>query len=167
MTEHSSQGAQNNGAPFPSRRLTRIKDGAMLAGVCTGLGAYLGIDPAIIRLIFVLITLSGGAGIPAYIILWLILPEEGAATVSTEETINKNAKQMAEKFKVMGQGFENNQYNIQALVGVFLLVIGIFFIIDNFGIFPIFRFLRPEMFWPVILIIIGLILLTRKNENKN
>lgn len=166
MTEHSSQGAQAKEAPFSSRRLIRIKDGAMLAGVCTGLGAYIGIDPVIIRLIFVLITLSGGAGIPAYIILWLLLPEEGSTTVSTEQTINQNAKQMAEKFKIMGQGFENNQSNIQALVGVFLLVLGIFFIIDNFGIFPIFRFLRPEMFWPVILIIIGIILLTRRNENK-
>src|SRR6266849_5319122 len=46
------------GAP---RRLYRIADGAMIAGVCNGLGAYLHIDPTILRLIFVgLLFLTGG-----------------------------------------------------------------------------------------------------------
>src|SRR5216684_177363 len=61
------------GAP---RRLYRIADGAMIAGVCNGLGAYLHIDPTILRLIFVgLLLLTGGGFVIVYIVLAFVLPE--------------------------------------------------------------------------------------------
>ncbi len=55
-------------------RLYRSQNEKMIAGVCGGLGEYLGIDPTIVRLIFVLLTLVGGHGILLYIILLLITP---------------------------------------------------------------------------------------------
>ena len=60
-----------------SRQLMRSRTNRMLAGVCGGLGAYLNIDPTIIRLIFVLMTLPGGVPGPlVYVLLWIIMPEE-------------------------------------------------------------------------------------------
>lgn len=48
----------------------------MIAGVCSGLGEYFGIDPNIVRLIFLLLLLPGGVPGPlVYIILWLVMPE--------------------------------------------------------------------------------------------
>lgn len=49
----------------------------MIAGVCAGFGNYLGVDPTVIRLLWVASTLiTRGAGILAYIIAWIIVPEE-------------------------------------------------------------------------------------------
>jgi phage shock protein C len=56
------------------KRLVRIEEGRMIAGVCTGLAAYLGVDPTLIRVIFVLLAIFGGGGLLIYLILWLIMP---------------------------------------------------------------------------------------------
>ncbi len=56
------------------RRLYRSQRDRMLGGVCGGLGEYLGLDPTIIRLIFILLALLGGHGILLYLILWLVIP---------------------------------------------------------------------------------------------
>jgi len=60
-----------------TRQLRRSRTNRRIVGVCGGLGHYLGIDPTIIRLIFVLLGLPGGApGILVYVTLWLVMPEE-------------------------------------------------------------------------------------------
>ncbi|HWB93821.1 MAG TPA: PspC domain-containing protein [Puia sp.] len=56
------------------RRLYRAENDKILGGVCAGLANYLKIDPAIVRIIFVLLTTGWGAGFLVYIVLWLILP---------------------------------------------------------------------------------------------
>lgn len=60
------------------KRLVRVEEGRMLAGVCTGLARYLGVDATVVRLIFVLLALFA-AGVLLYLILWIIMPMEGAA----------------------------------------------------------------------------------------
>ncbi|HEX7584753.1 MAG TPA: PspC domain-containing protein [Prolixibacteraceae bacterium] len=57
------------------KRITRSKD-KMIAGVCAGIGDYLDIDPTIVRIAFVLLAFAGGAAILAYLIMWVIVPEE-------------------------------------------------------------------------------------------
>jgi len=57
------------------KRLTRSKD-KMIAGVAGGLANYLNLDPTIIRILFVLIAFAGGASVLAYLIMWIIVPEE-------------------------------------------------------------------------------------------
>lgn len=47
----------------------------MLCGVCGGIAEYFNIDPTLVRLVWVLITLMGGAGILAYIIAAIIIPD--------------------------------------------------------------------------------------------
>ena len=55
------------------KRLYRIVEGKMIAGVCGGIAEYLNIDPTVVRLIWALLAL-GGAGILDYIIAALIIP---------------------------------------------------------------------------------------------
>ena len=63
------------------KRLFRNPDDEVIGGVCSGIAAYFGIpDPLWVRLLFVLIAISGGVGIPAYLILWAILPKAESAS---------------------------------------------------------------------------------------
>jgi phage shock protein C len=64
------------------KRLVRSRDERMLGGVCGGLGEYLNTDPTVIRILFVIITLFGFAGVFLYLAMWLIVPEEPLEAVS-------------------------------------------------------------------------------------
>lgn len=71
--------------PTPVKRLYRIYDGAIISGVCNGLAAYFNIDPTIVRVAFILLSLCWGAGALAYLVLVVIVPvahspEEKAAS---------------------------------------------------------------------------------------
>ncbi len=48
----------------------------MLAGVCGGLADYFGVDVTLIRVIFVVLAVMGGAGLVIYLAMWLLVPEE-------------------------------------------------------------------------------------------
>ncbi len=62
---------------MPTRQLQRSRSNRRIAGVCGGLATFFGINPTIVRLIFVLLGLPGGApGIVLYLILWFVMPEE-------------------------------------------------------------------------------------------
>src|SRR5690242_11133877 len=62
-----------NGGHDAPRRLRR-EPGGRIAGVCQGLGTYLGIDANVVRILFVLGAFAGGAGIAAYVAAWVLLP---------------------------------------------------------------------------------------------
>lgn len=63
-----------------SKRLYRTRQGRVLGGVASGLGAYLDADPVLLRLLLVIGTIvTGGGLIVAYIAAWIIVPEEPAA----------------------------------------------------------------------------------------
>jgi len=57
------------------KRLYRSRE-KMVAGVCSGLADYFNIDPTIMRILFVVIAFAGGASLLAYLIMWIIVPEE-------------------------------------------------------------------------------------------
>lgn len=57
-------------------KLYRSKKSRIIAGVCGGIGEYFKVDPTLIRLLWLLISIMGGSGIVAYIIAWIIIPEE-------------------------------------------------------------------------------------------
>lgn len=57
------------------KKLYKSNTDKKLCGVCGGIGEYLSIDSTIIRLLWIVITLLGGAGVMAYIICALIMPE--------------------------------------------------------------------------------------------
>jgi phage shock protein C len=65
-----------------TKKLYRSRTDKMIAGVCGGLGKYLGVDPTLIRLTFVLLLLFGiGSGLLVYLAMMLLVPlePEGAA----------------------------------------------------------------------------------------
>jgi phage shock protein C len=57
-----------------TKKLYRNPNQQMLAGVCTGLADYLGLDLTVVRLIFVMLFFLGGHGILIYAILWILMP---------------------------------------------------------------------------------------------
>lgn len=61
------------------KRLCKSADDKMLAGVCGGIAEYLNLDPTLIRIAWVIFCAMGGAGIPAYVIAAIIMPEAGGA----------------------------------------------------------------------------------------
>ncbi len=58
------------------KKLYKVRQGRILAGVCGGIGQYFGVDPTLIRLAWVLVSCLGGAGLLAYIIAAIVIPEE-------------------------------------------------------------------------------------------
>lgn len=58
------------------RILRRSRTDQVIAGVCGGLGRYLGIDPVMLRIAFVLLLVTGGTGFLLYVIAWIAIPEE-------------------------------------------------------------------------------------------
>ena len=72
-----------------TKRLYRIRDGRVIAGVCVGLAAYFGVDPTLVRLVFALLTIFGGVGILLYLCAWVVIPDETDGTSIAESFINK------------------------------------------------------------------------------
>ncbi len=59
------------------KRLYRSRDNRMIGGVCAGLGEYIGLDPTVVRLIFVVGAILGvGSLVLVYLVLLLVIPEE-------------------------------------------------------------------------------------------
>jgi len=58
-----------------SKKLYRSKKDKKIAGVCGGIAEYFDVDSTLVRLFTVLTLLLGGAGVVAYIIAWIIVPE--------------------------------------------------------------------------------------------
>lgn len=58
------------------KQLKRSSSNIMLAGVCGGFADYLGADPTLIRILFVLLSFLGGSALFFYLIMWIITPME-------------------------------------------------------------------------------------------
>jgi len=73
-------GVRQTGAPIyttpPPRRLMRSRYDKKIAGVCAGVARYLDLDTNLVRLVWLLCFLLGGAGFVAYIICWIVMPVE-------------------------------------------------------------------------------------------
>jgi phage shock protein PspC (stress-responsive transcriptional regulator) len=57
-------------------RLVRPRDNRWIAGVCSGLARRFGMSPNVMRLIFVISCLLPGPQFVAYIVLWVLMPDE-------------------------------------------------------------------------------------------
>lgn len=76
------------------KRLYRSSKERMLGGVCGGLGEYFGIDPTLVRLIYIVLTFLLPFFILIYLVLWLVIPQapEPVGTAS-EQVIDTSAKE--------------------------------------------------------------------------
>jgi phage shock protein PspC (stress-responsive transcriptional regulator) len=68
-------------------RLHRPRAHRMVAGVAVGMADYFDIDPMLVRMGFVVLTLLGGLALPLYLAGWLLIPEEGADYSVAEELL--------------------------------------------------------------------------------
>ncbi|MHB1132327.1 MAG: PspC domain-containing protein [Chloroflexota bacterium] len=160
----------------PVRRLERSRKERQLAGVCGGLGRYFDTDPVIWRLGFVLVTLMGGAGLLAYIVLAIVLPEEPRASVvpgTTGATLGEDAEPLAtsggatEDLRDWSEtrydsleDLERRQRNRQ-MGGLVLIGLGVLFLLSNLNVF---WWLDWGRLWPAVLIVIGLALLLNQRR---
>jgi phage shock protein PspC (stress-responsive transcriptional regulator) len=96
----------------PFKRLYRIREGAMVSGVCTGLAAYFNADVSIVRLIFVPLTLlTGGVWILAYIILTIVVPyAETAEQRAAAQGWEFNAQELIDRAKQYYAQFKDGQH---------------------------------------------------------
>jgi phage shock protein C len=73
--------------PAPGTRLYRSRSDRWVAGVLGGLGKYLGVDPVLLRIAVILLTVIGaGSFVVAYIVMWVIVPEEPLVPASAVPT---------------------------------------------------------------------------------
>lgn len=71
----------------PARRLTRSATDRQIAGVCGGLAEYFGVDTTPVRLVWVIVSIFGGAiigGIIAYVLAWLVIPRSSGVSMSVD-----------------------------------------------------------------------------------
>lgn len=161
----------------------------IIAGVCSGLGHYFGVDPIVIRLIFVLLTITQGIGILLYLILWVLM--EPAGSTVANPTLSQRLRTMGDEVRSDFQtGFSRSQASEpqssnpqvpasspgggpagsppppslpnreRALwLGGILIVLGAYLLLDNLGVF---REVHWGVLWPVVIIAIGLFFLLRR-----
>jgi phage shock protein C len=116
-------------------RLYRSRGDRVVAGVAGGIARYLGVDPVLVRLAIVALAIVGGSGILAYLIAWVIVPEEprtGDADYEASRTPTTTAS---------GQ--------TRMVAGIGLVIIGMAllarWVIPSFG----------DVFWPIVVIASG------------
>lgn len=134
-------------------KLYRSETNRVIAGVCGGLGEYFNIDPTILRIIIIFITLFGGSGIILYIILWIVIPTKSTLGKNSDDYIKANVEEIKEKSKtVTGR-------DTHFILGLILVVLGLTFLLENLGFYT-FRYIWR--LWPIFLIILGLSVLIKK-----
>jgi phage shock protein C len=157
-------------------RLYRSSTQRMLGGVCGGLGEYFAIDPTLVRIVYILVTVATGLlpGAGLYVVLWLIVPSESSAGKSVRQSLRDNVDDMAQSARNIGDEVQasfrrNSMQDIRRvdpaiLAGLLLVAIGVLFLLANFDLLAWLHWAR---FWPLIIIIIGLVLLLRRQPRQD
>jgi phage shock protein PspC (stress-responsive transcriptional regulator) len=118
--------------PGPLRRLTRRTDNKMIAGVASGIAAYLGIEPWIVRIAFVVMVPFGGFGVLAYLIAWLLVPIEGSGQ------------------SLAGDVLRRPPSGLRSYIGVALILLAVAILASAFS--------EPGVIWAIVLIAFGIFL---------
>jgi phage shock protein PspC (stress-responsive transcriptional regulator) len=79
----------NTETPPQSQPLRRPVEGRLLVGVAAGIARYLDVDVTLVRVVFAVLTLVGGAGVPLYLAGWLLMPEEGSDRPLASELLGR------------------------------------------------------------------------------
>jgi phage shock protein PspC (stress-responsive transcriptional regulator) len=96
------------------RRLYRIHEGAMIAGVCNGIAAYVSVDPTLVRLAFVILTMLWGSGLLVYVVMAFMVPEarspeEKAAASGDPSTAQEFIRRAKEGYYEAMKGFPDRK----------------------------------------------------------
>ncbi len=144
------------------RKLYRSEKDKWIAGVLGGLGEYLGLDPTILRIAYIIFSIASGGfpGIVGYVLAIIVIPKtplgyEPAPSASA----SGGPSQSASTETAVGA---EKPSNAALVVGVILIALGALFLFNNF------IDIRWHLFWPAILIVLGLVLLGKALfNNKN
>lgn len=114
-TDDTDYSAQENFYYPRTKKLYRDKDRGTIAGVCTGLSHYFGVEAVWIKIIFILLIWAGGTGILAYLILWIVTPKAITTSEKLEMTgepvtISNIEKKVKEEFDNVSNKFKNADY---------------------------------------------------------
>jgi phage shock protein C len=134
--------SSNRGTATPgeSRVLRRSRTDRVVGGVCGGLGVYFGLDPILFRIAFVVLALAGGgAGLPLYLVAWLIMPE-GESTPPDAEARTTNGASL--------------------VIGTIFVALGLGLLADR--VVPWF----DRMFWPALLVGLGIFVITGSGRER-
>jgi len=133
-----------------SNRLYRSNTDKVIGGVSGGLAKYLSVDPVLIRVAFVLLTLFGGGGILIYIVMWIAIPAE---RINYQAAFDKTEHPEAETTE-KAVPVKTDQSNTALIAGVILIILGMLFLADR-----LIPFYNLRDFWPVVLIAVGVLII--------
>jgi phage shock protein PspC (stress-responsive transcriptional regulator) len=141
-------------------RLYRSSTDRMVGGVCGGLGRFLNIDPIFIRLLFVLLLFGSDFGLILYLLLWILVPEEGKAYGFKDESFGDKVRSMGDDIQVAV-----TQPHPQAglILGIGLILIGGLLFLDRLNLAWLDWF-NMDVLWPALLIVGGIALLFRQRR---
>jgi phage shock protein PspC (stress-responsive transcriptional regulator) len=125
--------------PGPVRRLTRRTDNKIIAGVASGIAAYLGIEPWIVRIGFVVMVPFGGFGVLAYLIAWLLVPVEGSSQ------------------SLAGDVLRRPPSGWRGYLGVALILLAVAILASAFS--------EPGVIWAIVLIAFGIFLFRQEEPD--
>jgi phage shock protein C len=111
----------------------------VVGGVCGGLAEYFGVDPVLIRIAAVALALSGGAGVLAYVIAWIVIPEDGTPAGQPASSARRPASSTAGT----------------TVVGAVLVALGGLLLVNR-----IWPWVNAAVVWPLILVVLGVAVLT-------
>lgn len=153
----NNQRESDKGVKHDRRRIYRDQDDAYIGGVCSGLSYYFGWDPIVLRIAFILLTFFGGSAIPAYIILWAVIPAangtaeklrmrgEPVTIDNISRFVNEEAKNATERVKGFEDKMKSRMQGRNSEVGrVFKRVFGALFVI--FALFLLIGFVTGSVF---------------------
>ncbi|HKY50380.1 MAG TPA: PspC domain-containing protein [Candidatus Limnocylindria bacterium] len=149
-------------------RLERSTTNKVWSGVCGGIGEYLQVDPTLVRVFFVIGTIiTGGLGLLAYIVLIVLMPlpgqappfvkQSGASTTTVEGAASGDPTATAPVLPAP-EDPEAAERRRNA-IGLVLIALGAIFLLSNVGVF---RIVRWDLAWPLVLIAIGALLLAQR-----
>jgi phage shock protein C len=149
-------------------RIYRSQKYRVIAGVAGGLAEYFNVDVVLVRLLWVISIFAGGGGVLAYIIAWIVIPEENRENERFMDT-GEGYETTAESWEDAPEGTpkDENVYREkqeaglrrQRNFGLLLIGLGILFLIRQFfGFF--FHY-----FWPLLLVALGMFLLLRERRD--
>lgn len=141
-------------------RLYRSETDKMVGGVAGGLGHYLGIDPTLVRLFFVILAIANGIGVLIYIVALIVIPSASQVGIEEREATTPEGEAGERSVVVSGPGRAANP-QAAALIGAALIVAGLLFLIGNLNIFWL-RWLDFDILWPLLLIAAGAALIWRR-----
>jgi phage shock protein C len=141
-----------------NRRLTRSRTDTVLGGVAAGLASYLNTDPALVRIAWaILVPLTGGAALLAYIVGWVVIPEAPATTdegdvahVADDDAGTGDANRPEHP----ARSAVSNDGRAGIMVGIGLVLLGVWFLAREY--LPAFDW---GLVWPLILVGIGVLVL--------